>query len=143
MLGNKRAVATVAVRDSAAGRRFYEGTLGLAVEHTEGDEAISVPRRGRPAPRLQVRGTPGSNLATAVNWPVGDELDAIVRGLHEKGVAFEHYDLPGLTRQGDVHVAGPHPGGLVQGPRREHPFTHESVARPAFRFAGRPPPGAW
>jgi hypothetical protein len=38
---------------------------------------------------------------------VGAELDAIVRTLGGKGVVFEHYDLPGLTREGDIHVAGP------------------------------------
>jgi hypothetical protein len=28
-----------------------------------------------------------------------------VLSLQAKGVVFEHYDLPQLTRQGDVHVA--------------------------------------
>jgi hypothetical protein len=37
---------------------------------------------------------------------VGGALDAIVRALAAKGVAFEHYDFPGTTRQGDVHVSG-------------------------------------
>jgi len=106
MLGNKRAVATVAVRDLVAGRRFYEGTLGLAVEHTEGEEAISF-RAGDVSLLVYRSAYAGSNRATAVNWPVGGELDAIVRALREKGVAFEHYDLPGLTLEGDVHVAGP------------------------------------
>jgi catechol 2,3-dioxygenase-like lactoylglutathione lyase family enzyme len=106
MLGNKQAVATVAVRDLAAGRRFYEGTLGLTVEHVEGGEAISFRTGGT---RLIVYRSEfaGSNRATAVNWSVGSELEAIVRGLREKGVAFERYDLPGLERQGDLHVAGP------------------------------------
>jgi catechol 2,3-dioxygenase-like lactoylglutathione lyase family enzyme len=48
----------------------------------------------------------GTNRATAVNWRVGDELDAIVAALGAKGVAFEHYDLPGLTQKGDVHAFG-------------------------------------
>ena len=48
----------------------------------------------------------GTNKATAVNWPVGGDLERIVQGLKAKGVAFEHYDMPGITRQGDVHVAG-------------------------------------
>jgi hypothetical protein len=26
--------------------------------------------------------------------------------LKEAGVAFEHYDTPGLKREGDIHVAG-------------------------------------
>ena len=37
---------------------------------------------------------------------MGDSLDAIVRALTAKGVAFEHYDYPGTTREGHVHVSG-------------------------------------
>lgn len=48
----------------------------------------------------------GTNQATAVTWPVGDELEAIVQELKSKGVKFEHYDLPDTTRKGDVHLAG-------------------------------------
>lgn len=49
----------------------------------------------------------GTNQATAASWGVGDDLDAIVQDLTSKGVAFEHYDdLPGTTREGDVHVMG-------------------------------------
>ncbi len=33
-------------------------------------------------------------------------MDDVVRDLKAKGVRFEHYDLPGMTRQGDIHVAG-------------------------------------
>ena len=106
MLGNKQAIATVAVKDLTAARRFYEGTLGLEVVHTEGEEAISF-RTGGTQLIVYRSAFAGSNQATAVNWPVGAELDAIVRALGGKGVVFEHYDLPGLTREGDVHVAGP------------------------------------
>ena len=42
-----------------------------------------------------------------MNWPVGGDLEAIVRRLGEKGVAFEHYDLPGLARQGDIPPQDP------------------------------------
>ena len=38
---------------------------------------------------------------------VTKDVDDLVRTLRERGVTFEHYDLPQLTRQGDVHVAGP------------------------------------
>jgi hypothetical protein len=47
----------------------------------------------------------GTNKATAVTWTVGDELEEIVRALKAKGVTFEPYELPGMTRKGDVHVA--------------------------------------
>ncbi len=48
----------------------------------------------------------GTNKATAVTWTVGDELDDVVQTLKGKGVKFEHYDMPGMVRKGDVHVAG-------------------------------------
>jgi hypothetical protein len=36
---------------------------------------------------------------------VGGDLESIVQNLKAKGVAFEHYDLPQLSLQGDIHVA--------------------------------------
>lgn len=48
----------------------------------------------------------GTNQATAATWDVGD-VEAEVRILKGKGVAFEHYDFPGMVRQGDVHLTGP------------------------------------
>jgi hypothetical protein len=38
---------------------------------------------------------------------VGAEIDNLVKGLGERGVKFEHYDMPGVSWQGDVMVAGP------------------------------------
>ena len=48
----------------------------------------------------------GTNKATAVTWVVGDKLENIVSALKAKGVAFEHYDMPGITRKGDIHISG-------------------------------------
>ena len=48
----------------------------------------------------------GTNKATGVTF-VADEVDDLVRTLKSRGVKFLHYDLPNMTRQGDVHVAGP------------------------------------
>jgi len=39
-------------------------------------------------------------------YQVGDELETVVQTLKKAGVAFEHYDMPGMTLKGDVHVAG-------------------------------------
>ena len=33
-------------------------------------------------------------------------MDAEVVALKGRGVAFEHYDMPGITRKGDVHLTG-------------------------------------
>jgi hypothetical protein len=46
----------------------------------------------------------GTNKATSATWTV-DDVEGVVSELKEKGVAFEHYDLPGLTLKGDIHVA--------------------------------------
>jgi hypothetical protein len=40
-----------------------------------------------------------------VTWTVGD-VEGIVRALKEKGVQFEHYDMPDSRLEGDVHVFG-------------------------------------
>ena len=106
MLGDKDVIATVAVKDLAAARRFYEGTLGLAVSDAQGSEAITF-ASGRAKLIAYRSDFAGTNKATALNWDVGDGLDETVAGLARKGVAFEHYDFPGVTRTGDVHVMGP------------------------------------
>jgi hypothetical protein len=40
-----------------------------------------------------------------VTWPVAD-VDAEVKLLKGRGVQFEHYDFPGMTRNGDIHDTG-------------------------------------
>ncbi|HEX7977510.1 MAG TPA: hypothetical protein VF461_02850, partial [Gemmatimonadaceae bacterium] len=47
----------------------------------------------------------GTNKATAATWEVGD-VEREVGLLKEKGVAFEHYDMPDMARHGDIRVAG-------------------------------------
>jgi len=39
-----------------------------------------------------------------LNFDVKD-IESEVRNLKDKGIMFEHYDLPGLKQQGDLHVA--------------------------------------
>jgi hypothetical protein len=48
----------------------------------------------------------GTNQATAVTWVVGEDIEGLVQQLKAKGITFEHYDMPGVTRKGDVYVAG-------------------------------------
>jgi catechol 2,3-dioxygenase-like lactoylglutathione lyase family enzyme len=105
MLGDKEATATVAVKDLDRAKHFYEDTLGLEPIAHEGEEAI-VYRAGDSKLLVYRSQYAGTNKATAAGFVVGDDMDAEVRALKEKGVRFEHYDLPGLTLQGDVHVAG-------------------------------------
>ncbi|ESW85576.1 MULTISPECIES: VOC family protein [unclassified Mesorhizobium] len=103
MLANSNATANLAVKDLAKAKAFYEGVLGLKEVHNEGGELI-VYKSGDTSINVYRSNFAGTNKATAVTWTVGDELGKIVEALKSKGVTFEHYDMPGLTLEGDVHV---------------------------------------
>ncbi|QRM32050.1 VOC family protein [Microvirga sp. VF16] len=105
MLATKDAFATVAVKDLAKVRTFYENTLGL--EPVEGDESgVQGYRAGSSTILVYESAFAGTNQATAVTWPLGNDLDAVIQALKAKGVTFEHYDMPDATRDGDIHVFG-------------------------------------
>jgi catechol 2,3-dioxygenase-like lactoylglutathione lyase family enzyme len=105
MLGDNDAVATIAVKDLKKARKFYEGTLGLEVVHTEGDAAVAY-KSGKGRLLVYQSQFAGTNKATAATWMV-PEVERLVKDLKAKGVTFEHYDgMPGVTRKGDIHVAG-------------------------------------
>jgi catechol 2,3-dioxygenase-like lactoylglutathione lyase family enzyme len=106
MLADKDVIATVAVKDLAVARKFYEGTLGLKVTNEAGAEALTF-QSGKASLIVYRSQYAGTNKATALNWRVGDAIEKEVALLREKGVAFEHYDFPGVTLQGDVHLMGP------------------------------------
>jgi catechol 2,3-dioxygenase-like lactoylglutathione lyase family enzyme len=103
MLSDKDAVATVAVRSLESARKFYEQTLGLT-KIMENEEVIAF-KSGKSTLFVYRSQYAGTNKATAVTW-VADDVEDIVKTLKGRGVSFEHYDLPNMTRQGDVHVAG-------------------------------------
>ena len=104
MLGDYDALATIAVKNLAAARKFYEGKLGFKVVHTEGDQAVTY-KSGKSQLLVYQSQFAGTNKATAATWMVKD-VEGLVKELKAKGIAFEHYDMPGLTLKGDVHVAG-------------------------------------
>ncbi len=105
MLSNKEAIATVAVKDLKAAAKFYEDKLGLKEVSREGEELIAY-RCGTSVLNVYRSQYAGTNKATAVAWDVGADIDDVVRALKANGVAFEHYDLPGMKLDGDLHVGG-------------------------------------
>jgi catechol 2,3-dioxygenase-like lactoylglutathione lyase family enzyme len=104
VLADKDAIATVAVKDLPAARRFYEDTLGLKPSHEEGAEAVSY-ATGSSSLLVYHSQYAGTNQATTVTWTVAD-VDGLVLELKAKGITFEHYDMPQVKHAGDVHVAG-------------------------------------
>ena len=105
MLEKMDVVANLAVKDMDRARRFYADTLGLKQIDSEGDQ-VNVFRSGNSKILVYKSQYAGSNKATAATWQVGEEVEGIVRSLKTKGVAFEHYDMPDMTREGDLHVCG-------------------------------------
>lgn len=39
-----------------------------------------------------------------MTWALGDNFQKEVKNLKDKGIKFEHYDLPEAKLEGDVHV---------------------------------------
>jgi catechol 2,3-dioxygenase-like lactoylglutathione lyase family enzyme len=103
MLRDTDAIANLAVKDLSRAKKFYEGVLGFDPVGREGDELI-VYRSGKTTFNVYRSKEAGTNKATAVTWVVGDKVHDVVQALKVKGVTFEHYDMPGLTLEGDVHV---------------------------------------
>jgi catechol 2,3-dioxygenase-like lactoylglutathione lyase family enzyme len=104
MLGDKDAAANIAVKNLERAKKFYEDTLGLTQVGSEGEEAITF-KSGNSVINVYQSQYAGTNKATAVTWVVGQDVEGFVQQLKAKGIAFEHYDMPGVTRNGDVHVA--------------------------------------
>ena len=105
MLKDQNAAATIAVKDTRAAKKFYEGVLGLKpVPSGEEEEFLSY-KSGNSSILVYKSRYAGTNKATAATWMV-DDVEGTVRDLKGKGVTFEHYDLPEMTRKGDIHVSG-------------------------------------
>jgi extradiol dioxygenase family protein len=105
MLGDKDAAANIAVKDLEVAKRFYGETLGLTQVGSEADELI-VFRSGNSMINVYRSKYAGTNQATALTWVVGEDVESVVEALKVKGISFEHYDMPEIRREGDVHIGG-------------------------------------
>lgn len=104
MLGDNQAFATIPVRDEARAKTFYEETLGL--KRVDNRPGAATYASGESRVIVYESEHAGTNTATAATWAVED-LDAVVKDLKDKGVAFEHYpDMPDMRVEGDIHVGG-------------------------------------
>ena len=102
MLGKANATPMIAVKDIDRARKFYEDTLGLDTKSAMGGEILEVKSGDTPI-NVYKSEFAGTNKATALTFDV-DDIEKEVFMLKDKGVAFEHYDMEGLERQGDIYV---------------------------------------
>lgn len=114
MLSAADAMATIAVKDLNAAQNFYENTLGLK-RTGDDEEGVLGFRSGNSSIIVYQSDFAGTNKATSATWLV-PEVESVVALLKSKGVKFEHYDLPGLTLKGDLHVAGSFRGAWFKDP---------------------------
>lgn len=104
MLGECETFTDIAVKDLAVSKQFYEGVLGLTVDHEDDWEVVY--KSGSTKVHTYKSEFAGTNKATYMSWVVGDDIGAKAEELKGKGVSFERYDMPGVTMEGDVHVMG-------------------------------------
>ena len=100
MLGKSDATPMLAVKDLDRARKFYEDKLGLKEVDDFGQGFLL--KSGDTKLNVYRSEFAGTNKATAVTFDV-DDIEEEVRGLKEKGIFFEKYDLEGLTPKGDIY----------------------------------------
>ena len=101
MLGNADATPMIAVKDIDRAKKFYSETLGLDPVEEMGGEVFML-KSGSTKFSVYRSEFAGTNKATALTFDV-DDIDSEVRDLKDKGISFEHYDLEGLTADGDIY----------------------------------------
>ena len=105
MLGSKDVVTTIPVKDLEKAKKFYSDTLGLTQLGGEEQDHVMY-QAGSSQVLVYESEYAGTNKATAATWPVGEDIEREVQTLKSKGVSFEHYDMPGTSVKGDLHVMG-------------------------------------
>jgi predicted enzyme related to lactoylglutathione lyase len=105
MLSDTAITTLVAVKDLGEAMAFYEEKLQLV--RTDESSGWTQYRSGTSDLIVYQSEFAGTNKATTAAWTVND-VEETVRGLKANGVSsFQHYDdLPGTTRDGDIHRNG-------------------------------------
>lgn len=90
MLADSLAVTTIAVTDVDRAKRFYQEQVGLRLlEETPASARFGA---GKGSQLTVRRGQP--NVGQTVAHFEVDDIDAVIRDLTSRGVAFEEYETP-------------------------------------------------
>jgi catechol 2,3-dioxygenase-like lactoylglutathione lyase family enzyme len=100
MLNNSKVTANVPVSDIDRARSFYADTLGLTPSD-ENPGGLVYTTGGGTTFFLYQTEYAGQAGHTIAQWHVSN-VDGEVQELKAKGLEFEHYDMPGVTWEGDV-----------------------------------------
>ncbi|PFG39373.1 glyoxalase/bleomycin resistance protein/dioxygenase superfamily protein [Georgenia soli] len=100
MLSTYSPVPTLAVKDLAAARSFYEETLGFEGREETGGIVYTA---GSGQFLVYESSYAGSNKATAMAFEAPDgDFDTEVQNLRDKGVEFQTFEMEGVQWDGDV-----------------------------------------
>ena len=100
MLNDSKVTANVPAADLERARGFYADTLGLTPKD-ENPGGLLYTTAGGTTFFLYQTEYAGQAGHTIAQFHVAD-VDQEVSELRDRGVQFEHYDLPGMTWEGDV-----------------------------------------
>ena len=103
MLGDKRVMTAIPVRDVDRARGFYEGVLGLKFAGgPRADGSLDYEcGAGTGLFTYPTQENAGKSPATVAAWQV-DDIEATATALRERGIALEEYDVPGLTTEDGI-----------------------------------------
>lgn len=107
MLANIDVITMIGVSDMKKAREFYGGVLGFETIENMNDFVVGY-RCGQSRVNVYVSQFAGTNKATTMMWNVGGDVARIAEELAAKGVKFLHYEMPGMTLEGDVHIGNNH-----------------------------------
>jgi predicted enzyme related to lactoylglutathione lyase len=101
MLNDSKVEANIPASDLQRARDFYADKLGLTPTAEYGGEALAYRTAGGTAFNVYRTEYAGQAGHTIAQWHV-DDIEAQVRDLKAKGVAFETYDMPGVQWDGEI-----------------------------------------
>lgn len=104
MLQNSPMYAYIPAIDMARARQFYERKVGLKAKQEINGGVVYEFGKGTAA-FLYPTPNAGSSKASQAFWSV-DDVEREVAELKKRGVQFEHYDMPQMKREGDIHTGG-------------------------------------
>jgi catechol 2,3-dioxygenase-like lactoylglutathione lyase family enzyme len=107
MLSDFPVTPTIAVTDLEKSRNFYENKLGLTPDPSMTDEMGVLYKAGNGTNLyLYKRSNPPTADHTLASFRVNN-IEQVLGELSQKGVSFEHYDMPGLkTNEKGIAVIG-------------------------------------
>jgi catechol 2,3-dioxygenase-like lactoylglutathione lyase family enzyme len=108
MLGKAEIAAIVPVSNVDKAVEYYGGVLGLELQIRRDDlpENREAEFRGGDGTLVIYESVAaGQSRGTVAGFRV-DDIDSVVAGLRERGVAFEEYDLPDLKTENGIASIG-------------------------------------